>query len=115
MELVRAILFAIEAAPSWGSLLEIEIPGSTDEEVSYHVMLLHKAALVEAVDCSSMARRCWKPSSLTWEGHEFTEAIHSDTLWNKAKTMAWEKTGTVTIEILKAVVPLAWKMMLGTP
>jgi hypothetical protein len=111
-ELIRAILFKIEASPLDG-LIDIEVPGSTDEEVSYHVMLLHKAGLIEATDCSSLQGHSWKATSLTWEGHEFIDAIRSDTVWNKTKEFVVAKTGTLTIEAIKAALPIVLKMMLG--
>ena len=111
MELVRAILLKIEAAPT-EQLLDVHITGHTDEEISYHVMLLHKAGLVEAVDCSHMQANCWKPLRLTWDGHEFIDAVRSDTFWKKTKSFVVEKTGTLTLEAVKAAIPIVLKTLL---
>lgn len=112
MELVRSILLEVERSPV-EKIMDVNVPGHTAEEISYHVMLLHKAGLLEAQDCSHMQARCWKPIRLTWEGHEFLDAVKSDTVWNKTKSIVIEKTGTLSLEALKAAVPLALKALLG--
>ena len=52
---VRTILLAIEADKvgplTW---IDIDVPGLTQHEVSYHVQLLHEAGFVEAQDLSHL-------------------------------------------------------------
>jgi len=43
----------------------------------------------------------WKAKRLTWAGHEFIEAARNDTVWQKTKTVVREKTGALTLEMLK--------------
>ncbi len=40
-------------------------------------------------------------TSLTWEGHEFSEAARDDTRWNKAMTVVKEQGGSITLGVLK--------------
>ena len=41
--------------------------------------------------------------SLTWEGHDFLDAIRSDTVWNKTKTLLKEKTLGMSFNIIKKI------------
>ena len=43
MDLVRAIVLAIEAAPTGFAPNSVEIPGHTGEEIGYHVHLIDLA------------------------------------------------------------------------
>ena len=40
---------------------------------------------------------------LTWEGHEFLDAIRSDTVWNKTKKIFTEQGVSMTFELVKTV------------
>jgi hypothetical protein len=101
MDLVRAILIEIEKAPFEGRLIDVEVAGRTEDEISYHVLLMQEAGLVDAIDLSDMKRICWKPKRLTDSGHEFLEAARNDTMWAKAKDKVMSTTGTLTLEALK--------------
>jgi hypothetical protein len=95
-DLIRAILLAVEASPTSPAT----IPGYSDEAVSYHVELLCQAHWLET-------------AGLTWEGHEFLDDFRSDTVWNKTKAFAVEKTGTISVEILKLALPFALKALMA--
>ena len=82
MDLVREILLAVEEEPSYRSKINLEIAGHSREEVSYHVLLLAEANLIEA-EVSARQAAEHKPKRLTWEGHEFLEAIRQETRWKK--------------------------------
>jgi hypothetical protein len=79
MNLVRAILLKVEACCSPDGLEEeIEIGGYVQNEVFYHIKLLHEAGYLDARDVSGMEEGeafCWWPGNLTWDGHDFLEAI----------------------------------------
>jgi hypothetical protein len=81
----------------------LAIEGHTDEEISYHVMLLAKEGLIEATDLSSSDGFAWKPSRLLWAGHEFLDAAKDDSRWDKAKAIVLKKGGGLTFDVLKAV------------
>jgi hypothetical protein len=101
MDLVRAVLMEIEKAPFDGGFLDVTVPGHSDEKLSYHILLMHEAGLIEAIDLSTMDGMCWKPKRLTCEGHEFLDAARNETFWAKAKDKVTTSTGTLTIEGLK--------------
>ena len=114
MDLVRAILFALEDAPFDGDLISLTFSEHSQNEVSYHVMLLHQAGLIHAFDTSTAESIDWQPMYLTWEGHEFLEAAKDDTRWNRAKNHFKEKGVPMVFDVLKSLlVSYAKQAVLG--
>lgn len=106
MDLARSIMLALEESPGpdlVDTYIEVYVKGHTPEEISYHVMLLHEAGLIKALDASSFGIDNWKPERLTWEGHEFLESSRDEGIWKKAKKIMVEKAGGITFEALKQV------------
>jgi hypothetical protein len=102
MDLVRKILLALEAHPEPWDWFELKIDGHSDVEVSYHLKLMSQAGLIEASERKRPDIFQWIPHSLTWAGHEFLEAARDNSRWEKVKRLAWEKTGSLPFEVLKA-------------
>jgi hypothetical protein len=102
MDLARLILFEIEKQPYTGKWVEINIDKYDPEEITYHILLLVEAGLIEADNLSDLSGVDWKPKRLTWEGHEFLDAARDDTRWNQAK-VTMGKIGGFVFEIGKQV------------
>ena len=108
MDLARSILFAIEASEDdprgWVEDLG-SFEGHSATAVSYHIKLLYEAGLIEADDLSTGGEGNfrWLAKQLTWDGHEFLEAARKDSLWDQAKRLTLDKTGGLSLELLKAV------------
>ncbi|MFH1743623.1 MAG: DUF2513 domain-containing protein [bacterium] len=111
MDLVRAILLAIEAEPSGFAPQKLVIPGHTDEEIGYHVYLMVEAGLLEGevTTHNQSASPSALASHMTWEGHEFLDASRDLTRWERAKEIA-DKVGGVTYDML---VQILVKVMSG--
>ena len=103
MNLVREILLALEADTERG-LIDLTIDGFSVDEVSYHVKIMAEAHLLEAIDASSHDGDDWRAAGLTWQGHEFFDAVRNDTVWRKTKQLIAEKGGAIPFEILKGLV-----------
>lgn len=73
MDLVREILMKIEDLPHTCGFHTIAVEGRHKGEISYHVLLLHEAGLIEAQNLTSQDGVDWKPKRLTYAGHEFLE------------------------------------------
>ena len=114
MDLVREILFAVEESDDdplgW---IDLTLPGRSREDVTYHVMILAEAGLIEAQDLSSMSGFDFKPKRLTWLGHEFLDAARSNTLWERAKDETLKQTGGLSLDLLKAALLHLGKQALG--
>lgn len=112
MDLARLILLKIEQTADDPRLwINMEIPDYTTAEVSYHVMILNEAGLIEADDLSTRGRgnSDWRPKRLTWNGHEFLDAARNDSIWNKAK----EKASSMNFELLKEFLLSLIRQQLG--
>jgi len=103
MDLARSILLALEESNSNQGWVDIKIEGHAPEEVWYHIMLLHEAGLIKALDVGSFGRDEWKAERLTWAGHEFLESSRNEGIWKRAKKIVAEKAGGLTFEVLKQV------------
>ncbi len=114
MDLVRQILFEIEKQSFEDSGQLLKFDGYSDEEVSYHVMLLDEAGLIQAKDLSGGSDLMWIPMRLTWQGHEFLDAARDETRWNKAKD-AMSKAGGFVFEVGKALLIEFMKQQLLQP
>ena len=101
MELVRQILFALEEHDKPGDWCIVTIEGRSAIEISYHVKLLNDAGYLEAEDISTSDGFAWRPTSLTWQGHEFLDAVRNDTVWNNTKKAVADKGGSIPFELLK--------------
>lgn len=97
MDVIRRIVLAArdEQAPVRS------LDGVDADVFAEHVRLLEEAGLVGAsvrvVQQRADVALVWR---LTWAGHEFADAISSDTLWNKAKDNVIKPTGSWTFGVL---------------
>jgi hypothetical protein len=91
-DLAREILQKIGELPFDGNFHEIQIEGHSGEEITYHVMQLANAGLIEAVDLSTFDGICWRPKHLTYAGEEFLAAAESNAVWDKAKSIGGPET-----------------------
>ena len=95
--------------------IELDLPGRPQKEVSYHVMLLGQAGLIEAQDLCSIGDDGfeWRPKSLTWQGHEFLDAARNDTIWKKAVHRVSHIVGSVSFDVMKSLLIDVAKQELG--
>jgi Hypothetical protein (DUF2513) len=117
MELVRKIVFALEAHPSGFAPRGLKIDGYTDEQVGYHVHLMAQAELLLGSDVTCMGSSSPQaiPTSLTWQGHEFAALARSDTLWKKATETMRQQVGAVALSVLTALLSSLASRAVGLP
>ncbi len=117
MELIRKILFYIEENGDSETLIrQWDIEGHNFKEVSYHVKLLVERGLVNGRDSGISQYLLWYADSLTWEGHDFLDAIKNDTIWEKVKAGIKSKgleIGQVSFGVLKEYAKVEIKSKLG--
>lgn len=118
MDVVRHILMRIEELTP-GSVQEAQL--LTDEwdadTISYHAALMIEAGLLEGTPIETFGSHYARViiTGITWEGHDFLEAIRDESVWNKTKSKVVETAGTVSLEVLKAVAVSVARSMLGLP
>jgi len=114
MELIREILLAVEESQTDPlATVPLKIEGYDDTKISYHVWLCVDARLVEGVDCSTMQGFSWEAQRLTWNGHEFLQAIRDETIWNKVKRKLLKPSASWTFPILMEYLKLEITKKLG--
>lgn len=112
LDLIRKILFILEEAPGWAPPLEID--GYSDEELDYHAYLVMDAGLAKGAEFTGLGDSgpTARLTHLTWQGHEFLEAARDETRWKKAKDLVKEKTGGITLDLLKTLLTSLMKRAL---
>lgn len=104
-DIVRQKLLATEEIEA-GSILRPEdfSPGKA-YETAYHVKIMNEAGLLDVniIPIMSSAPKPFLIRSLSWEGHEFLDAIRSETIWGKTKQTILEKGSTLTFDLIKSV------------
>ena len=119
MDLVREILTSIEESkvtvPGWDPQTLIVGALRPEAEVGYHIGLLVDAGYVTAIDTTAMGRnyRTFLGVKMTWEGHEFLDAVRSDTVWAQVKQKAAEQGGSLPLELVKLLANALLKKHLG--
>ncbi len=89
MELVRELLLLIETTENSKELM---IPESMDKViVAHHLKLMEQAGLVKDSTKWASNSPMWIMATLTWNGHEYLDALRNDTVWNKLKDEVKEK------------------------
>ena len=74
-----------------GSVIPLVLEGSTDDEISYHVLLLNDAGFIE-IGKDDQGRP--RPLRMTWKGHEYLDSLGENAL---------DDIGTVVTEIIDEV------------
>lgn len=101
MNLVREILLQIENSTN-PTIRNIRTPkGNSSDEVYYHLDLLNDAGLIEARFVKSFSGKSLRSVRLTWNGHEFLEAIRPDRVWKQVMERLKEFGDSAPIEIIK--------------
>ncbi|MBM3775142.1 MAG: DUF2513 domain-containing protein [Acidobacteria bacterium] len=114
LNLIRKMVLAIEDAPT-GFAPSLSFDGYTEVQVGYHAYLLVDAGLAKGTDVTTMGSRAPQAliTSLTWAGHEFTEAARDESQWKKTLATVKEKGGAITFEVLKQLLSILMKDRFG--
>lgn len=103
MNLARSILFKLEKRQDYVGFTDLEIEGYSSDKISYHVMLLSEAGLIEAMNLSTHGGPDWRAVRLTWDGHEFLETSRDESRWKNAIEIMTKNGGGLAFEVLKLV------------
>lgn len=102
MDLVRQILLCAENQEHGYIDGNPVIEGHTEEEIGYHIHLMHQAGLVNAMDRTAMNAK--SPNSrilsISWHGYEFLDASRDETIWTKAKNTVLKPTTGIAFDVL---------------
>lgn len=114
MELVRDLLKLIEGNKN---IKELIVPKEMDRLiVAKHLKIMEQAGLVEDKTLWASNSPMWINATLTWNGHEYLDAIKNDTVWNNIKENLKEKGLQITelsFSLLKDYAVAEGKRILG--
>lgn len=105
MELIRKILFYLEARPFLKAELDLPIEGYERDVIRYHVLLLAQAGLIDFEPEKTKTGRIIRAHALglNWAGHEFLDAVRSEKVWKKLLKYAKDKGGSLPFDLLKSL------------
>lgn len=115
LELVRKVLFALEAKPGPEAVDSVNIDGYDDLTVRYHLLLLAQAKLIDFEPELTATGRiiyvlAFNPS---WHGYEFLDAVRSEAVWQKVKAQASDKGIALPFDVLKLLAVESVKKLFG--
>ncbi len=95
---IREILIATESLEPEKYLTVSDFDKEQPYEYSYHVELMEEAGLLNASISKALGPGAtdFHIRRLTWSGHEFLDAIRSESIWSKTKEYIASKGGTMT-------------------
>lgn len=108
MDLIRELLLAIEKQDEnpdgWIDFDQLGLSDYPLKMLSYHVMLLKQAGLVEAQDFADPNPDgfLWLPKTITWNGHEFLDTIRDPEIWRRTRESA-RRAGGFSLDIVKGL------------
>ena len=112
MDLIRAILLEVEAERGPAERLELHLEGWDVALVFEHVRLLAKAGYLRATTPVEPPPRI-HVHELTWDGHDFIDAIRSESVWSGVKDRAAEQGVGLPLEVIKSLAIAVVKSKLG--
>lgn len=106
MDLVRELLLKLESLEIRpGGVVhmmpddeDIQIPGYGPDAIEYHAKLIISAGLIDSGKTRAMQGITF--CALTWEGHDFLDAIRDPDIWAKTKKGA-ALAGGFTVDLLR--------------
>lgn len=86
MELVRKLLFAIEAKADL-DYVEIRLEGEDDLRVGRHIELLYEAGMIDGVrsDVIGAFYADIAVRDLSWDGHDLAGALRNEVVWDSSR------------------------------
>jgi hypothetical protein len=103
---IREILARLEIIAFEEGYLQLSsFPNDRAAEISCHMELLMEAGLIKGriVEEFGNEPHDFLAYRLTWQGHEFLDAIRSDTVWQKTKKKFITGGISMTFDLVKSV------------
>jgi len=103
---IRELLIKVEGCTLPTEVVRLsQFPSERAAEISYHMTLLIEAGLVKGQVAQTIdpGPKDFFAQRLTWQGHEFLDAIRSNTVWERTKKTFLEKGVEMTFDLVKSV------------
>jgi Hypothetical protein (DUF2513) len=80
-----------------GKMKELQVEGYSPEDIDYNLALMRERGLI---DVASQTNEGLWFKRLTWEGHDYLDAVRDPVIWKKTKA-ALEKVGSFSFDVAK--------------
>lgn len=106
LDLVRAILLAMEAHPSGFAPEPFTVRGYDQEVIGHHIWLMAQGHLVTATEVTASHDHSpiALPGAITWQGHEFLDAARNERVWRKLKAELKDRGVTLPFALIEDLV-----------
>jgi hypothetical protein len=98
VELIRQILMEVEKSDSFELWESRPLLSHSERDVVAHIQMAQEAGLLDAFYTAGPQASVKR---LTNDGHNFIVAAKNPGVWERAKTLASEKVGVLTLDVLK--------------
>ena len=117
MELVLKVLEFFEQRQDISVVEKVEIPGYDNRVVAYHCRRMYEAGLLDAetVTSKTTSVRLIKvlPFGLSWQGHEFLDAMRNQTVAEKVRRRLGGTLADVPFALIKELALAIGREQLG--
>ena len=103
---IRELLTKVEECTTPADEVRLShFPSERKAEISYHMALLIEANLVHGRISKTMGQEPhdFFAQRLTWNGHEFLDAIRNDTVWTKTKKAFRDKGMDMSFDLVMTI------------
>ena len=101
--LIRALLLAVEQADEPFVSEALEIAGYDTTQIAYHAALLAEAGLLDGEDASTPAALRFFIRRLTFQGHDFLDAVRAPSVWRKTCDQITRAGGGFVLSVVKDI------------
>jgi hypothetical protein len=117
MDLVRAILIALEAHAHGFAPAEFTVAGYDDETIGHHIWLMAQGKLVTAQDVTSFENGSPTaiPRAITWDGHDFLATVRDERVWRRLKADLKDQAISLPFALFKELATEILKSYLKFP
>ena len=116
-DLVRRILLDVETSEPGSPIFGFIYEDKSEAEILQHVELLIEASILDGMVINGemgMPARCII-RKLTWHGHQFLANARNDSVWKKVMGQIKEKSVSVGMDVLTALLKKAANDVFGLP
>lgn len=111
LDLIRMILLRLEASKE--KEIDPTPPEGCDwERFGYHLEILEEAEFVVMTSVTTFEGTSYHDCRLTWNGHEYLDAVRNDDVWSRVKEKA-APLGPVPVAVIAELAMAVVKQLLG--
>ena len=114
LDLIREILLEIEKMPAGSGPIQIHSVGGnySSEEITQHLGLLLDIEFIDARRITTFEGTAYLVRRMTWDGHDYLDAVRSDDVWSGVQRKLGKIGGTAALATVKQLAIEATKDLL---